>query len=45
MHTPGQYTHHPRCHHLIAKLQRVVDEVSLPTWMPGPYSGTTPSLV
>ena len=26
-------------------LQRVVDEVSLPMWMPGPCSGTTPILV
>ena len=43
--TPGQYTHHPRCPHLIATLQRVVDEVSLPMWMPGPCSGTTPILV
>ena len=43
--TPGQYTHHPRCPHLIATLQRVVDEVSLPMWMPSPCSGTTPILV
>ena len=28
--TPGQYTHHPKCPHLIATLQRVVDEVALP---------------
>ena len=40
--TPGQYTHHPGCPHLIATLQRVVDEVSMPMWMPGPCSGTTP---
>ena len=38
--TPGQYTHHPRCPHLIATLQRVVDEVSMPMWMPGPCLGT-----
>ena len=43
--TPGQYTHHPRCPHLIRTLQRVVDEVSLPVWMPGRCSGTTPILV
>ena len=43
--TPGQSTHHPRCPHLIATLQRVVDEVSMPMWMPGPCSGTTPILV
>ena len=43
--TPGQYTHHPRCLRLIAKLQRVVDEISMPKWMPGPCSGTTPILV
>ena len=43
--TPGQYTHHPWCPHLIATLQLVVDEVSLPMWMPGPCSGTTPILV
>ena len=43
--TPGQYTHHPQCPHLIATLQRVVDEVSMPMWMPGPCSGTTPLLV
>ena len=42
--TLGQYTHHPRCPHLIATLQRVVDEVSLPM-MPGPCSGKTPILV
>ena len=43
--TPEQYTHHPRCPHLIATLQRVVDEVSMPMWTPGPCSGTTPILV
>ena len=43
--TLGQYTHHPWCPHLIATLQRVVDEVSMPMWMPGPCSGTTPILV
>ena len=43
--TPGQYTHHPKCPHLIATLQRVVDEVALPMWMPGHCSGTTPILV
>ena len=43
--TPGQYTHHPKCPHLIATLQRVVDEVALPMWMPGQCSGTTPILV
>ena len=43
--TPGQYTHHPRCPHLIRTLQRVVDEVSMPMWMPGRCSGTTPILV
>ena len=43
--TPGQYTHHPRCPHLIATLQRVVDEVAMPMWMPGQCSGTTPILV
>ena len=43
--TPGQYTNHPRCPHLIRTLQRVVDEVSLPMWMPGQCSGTTPMLV
>ena len=43
--TLGQCTHHPWCPYLIATLQRVVNEVSLPMWMPGPYSGTTPILV
>ena len=43
--TPGQYTPHPRCPHLIRTLQRVVDEVSLPMGMPGLCSGTTPILV
>ena len=43
--TPGQYTHHPRCPHLIRTLQWVVDEVSLPMWMPGQCLGTTPILV
>ena len=43
--TPGQYTHHPKCPHLIATLQRVLDEVALPMWMPGHCSGTTPILV
>ena len=43
--TPGRYTHHPKCPHLIATLQRVVDEVALPMWMPGQCSGTTPILV
>ena len=43
--TPGQYTHHPKCPHLIATLQKVVDEVAMPMWMPGPCSGTTPILV
>ena len=43
--TPGQYTHHPRCPHLIAMLQRVVDEVCMPMWVPGPCSGTIPILV
>ena len=33
--TPGLYTQHPRCPHLIRTLQRVVDEVSVPMWMPG----------
>ena len=42
---PGQYTHHPKCPHLIATLQRVVDEVALPMWMPGHCSRTTPILV
>ena len=40
--TPRQYNHHPRCPHLIGTLQRVVDEVSLPMWMPSQCSGTTP---
>ena len=43
--TPGQYTHQPKCPHLIATLQRVVDEVAMPMWMPGHCSGTTPILV
>ena len=43
--TPGQYTYHPKCPHLIATLQRVVDEVAMPMWMPGQCSGTTPILV
>ena len=43
--TPGQYTHHPTCAHLIATLQRPVDEASMPNWMPDPYSTTTPILV
>ena len=43
--TPGQYTHHPKCPHLIATLQRVVDNMAMPMWMPGPCSGTTPILV
>ena len=42
---PEQYTDHPPCPHLIVTLQRVVDEVSLPRWMPGPCMGTTPILV
>ena len=42
--TPRQYTHHPRCPHLIGTLQRVLDEVSLPMWMAGPCPGTTPIL-
>ena len=45
MPTPGQYTHHPKCPHLIATLQRVVDEVAMPMWMPGPCLGTTLVLV
>ena len=43
--TPGQYTHHPKCPHLIATLQKVVDGVAMPMWMPGPCSGTTPILI
>ena len=43
--TPEQYTHHPKCPHLIATLQRVVDEVAMPMWMPGPCSRTSPILV
>ena len=43
--TPGQYTHHPKCLHLITTPQKVVDEVAMPMWMPGPCSGTTPILV
>ena len=43
--TLGQYTHHPKCPHLVATLQRVVDEVVMPMWMPGPCSRTTPVLV
>ena len=43
--TPGHYTHHVSCPHLIQTLQRVVDEVSVPMWMPGQCSGTTPILV
>ena len=43
--TPAQYTHHLWCPHLIATLQRVVDQVSMPMWMPGPCSGTTPIVV
>ena len=43
--TPGQYTNHPRCPHIIATLQKVVDEVAMPMWMPGPCSGTTPILI
>ena len=43
--TPGQYTHHPKCPHLIATLQRVVNEVAMPMWMPSQCSGTTPILV
>ena len=43
--TPGQYTNHPTCPHLIATLQKVVDEVAMPMWMPGPCSGTTPILI
>ena len=43
--SPGQYTHHPRCPHLIATLQRVVDDVAMPMWMPSPCSGTSPILV
>ena len=45
--TPGHYTHHTRCPHLIRMLQRVVDvdvacECFLAMWMPGQCSGTTP---
>ena len=43
--TAGQYTHHPRCPHLISTLQRMVDEVSLRMWMPGQCLGTTPILL
>ena len=43
--TPRQYTHHPRCPHLIHTLQQVVDEVSLPMWMPSQCSGTIPILL
>ena len=43
--TPRQYTHHPKYPHLIATLQRVVDDVAMPMWMPGPCSGTSPILV
>ena len=43
--TLGQYTDHPRCPHLIATLQRVVDDMAMPMWMPGPFSGTCPILV
>ena len=43
--TPGQYTNHPKCPHLTATLQKVVDEVAMPMWMPGPCSGTTPILI
>ena len=43
--TPGQYTHHPRCPHLIATLQRVVDDMAMPMWMPGPCSRTSPILI
>ena len=43
--TPGRYTHHPRCPHLIATLQWVVDEVSLPMWMRGHTQGRPPILV
>ena len=43
--TPGHYTHHVQCPHLIQTLQRVVDEVSLLMSMPGQCSGVTPILV
>ena len=43
--TPVQYTHHPRCPHLIATLQRVVDDMAMPMWMSGPCPGTSPILV
>ena len=43
--TLRQYTHHPKCPHLITTLQRVVNEVSMPMWMPGPCSGMTLILV
>ena len=42
---PRKYTHHPRCPHLIATLQRVVDDVAMPMWMPSPYLGTSPILI
>ena len=43
--TPGQYTNQPSCPHLIATLQRVVDEMSMPMWMPSPCLGMTLILV
>ena len=42
--TPEEYTHHPRCPHLMRTLQWVVDEVLLPMRMTGRCSGTTPVL-
>ena len=40
--TPGQYTHHPKCPHLIATLQRVVDEVALSMWTDSAPNGQRP---
>ena len=40
--TPVHYAHNVRCPHHIQTLQRVVDEVSLPMWLPGQCTGTSP---
>ena len=45
MFTPRQYTHHPRCPHLVATLQQVVEDVAMPMTMPGLCSRTSSILI
>ena len=43
--TPGQWTHRRKCPHLLHTQEIVVDQVAMPTWLPGYCKGTTPILV